>query len=796
MRAMTRSNTPMTWTIRLLVLALVGMSLVWTVGRHVAAAQTTYYVDCSAGNDGNSGTSTGSAWRNINRANNASLSPGDKLLLKRGCTWSQQLKANWNGTASDPIIIGAYGSGDLPTVQNSIDGNVRIGGSYMTIENLKVYNSPSSYGSYDPNCLGQPVGWVVGFNFAGAHHVTVQNSVATHEAIGVALTQDAHNNHILNNQIVNNDGAWKPVSSPEGIRGGTGINLLGTGNEIAYNHFEGNNTHCRNESISIELYKASNSNIHHNVAFGDGNFVETGSTSQFQSADNTIAYNVYQTGMPNSRFLVTRGSGDSFGPVWRTNVYNNSVYLTGLNSQGIVCSSCGPNILRMQNNIIVAVAKALYIGAGQSIVESNNIFWAPSGNPPKYNFVQNWNMSSTSHLEDPKFANPGGRDFHLQSSSPAINAGTMDSVKAGYNSDVDGTSVPQAGSVDIGAYETGGSNTSNNNPTPTPTPTTQPAQQSTSATTLPGRVESENYNNGGEGVGYHDTTAQNIGGQYRQDGVDIQECSDPATANGQTCYNVGWPDTGEWLAYDVNVSAAGSYQANVRVASIYGDRHFHLEVDGKNVTGSVTVPNTGGWQNWTTVSTAAFDLSAGAHTMKFVDETNGLNVDFFEVVTASSASQSAGTANAVPGRVQAEDFNGGGEGVGYHDNTQLNIGGQYRQGGVDIQKCTDPTTPNGDTCYNVGWPDTGEWLAYDVNVSSAGNYKIVARVASIYGSAKFHFEVDGQNVTGSVTVPNTGGWQQWQTVTTPSFSLSAGSHTIKLVDETKGFNINYFDLTS
>ena len=34
------------------------------------------------------------------------------------------------------------------------------------------------------------------------------------------------------------------------------------------------------------------------------------------------------------------------------------------------------------------------------------------------------------------------------------------------------------------------------------------------------------------------------------------------------------------------------------------------------------------------------------------------------------------------------------------------------------------------------------------------------------------------------------------TVTTPSFSLSAGAHTVKLVDESQGFNINDFDLTS
>jgi hypothetical protein len=87
-------------------------------------------------------------------------------------------------------------------------------------------------------------------------------------------------------------------------------------------------------------------------------------------------------------------------------------------------------------------------------------------------------------------------------------------------------------------------------------------------------------------------------------------------------------------------------------------------------------------------------------------------------------------------------------------------------------------------------------MAYSVNVGTAGTYHVSARVASIYTGMKFHIEVDGKNVTGSVTVPNTKGWQTWTTVTSGSFSLSAGAHTLKFVDETNGFNVNYFDVAS
>lgn len=602
----------------LIVIALVGVVLMKPLSTPASATATTYYVDCTGGNDNNAGTSTSTAWKSVNRANQAALNPGDQLLLKRGCTWSQQLKAKWNGTASQSIVIGAYGSGDLPKLQNNHDGNVRITGSYQRIENLQTYNSPSSYGQILSTCNNQPLGWVIGFNFAGGSNNTLQNSLATHAAMGVSLTGSANNNRILNNQFINNDGAWEPPSSSQGIRGGTGIGLTGTGNVIAYNHFEGNNTLCDNESVSIELYTASNSNIHHNTAYGDKNFVETGSTSSFQSADNTIAYNVHTTGMAHSRFVVTRGQGDAYGPVWRTNVFNNVVYYTGSDSAGVVCSNCGTNILRMQNNIIDVVTKAFYVGPGQGAIESNNIFWSPSGQVPQWNFVQNWTMSSTSRIANPKFVNPGSKDFHLQSTSPAINAGTMDSVNAGYKTDLDGNTVPQGGAVDIGAYETGSAST------PTSPATTQ-------AISLPGRIQAEDYNTGGEGVGYHDTTSANLGGAYRNDGVDIQPCTDSTTPSGQTCYNVGWPVGGEWMAYSVNVGTAGTYHVSARVASIYTGMKFHVEVDGKNVTGSITVPNTNGWQNWTTVTSGSFSLSAGAHTLKLVDETTGFNVNYFDI---------------------------------------------------------------------------------------------------------------------------------------------------------------------
>ncbi len=89
---------------------------------------------------------------------------------------------------------------------------------------------------------------------------------------------------------------------------------------------------------------------------------------------------------------------------------------------------------------------------------------------------------------------------------------------------------------------------------------------------IPGRIQAEDYNLGGEGVAYHDTTAGNSGGAYRQDGVDIE------TGGGVT--NVGWIRNGEYLTYTAIVAEAGNYTLTARVASPNSGRAAYLSVDG------------------------------------------------------------------------------------------------------------------------------------------------------------------------------------------------------------------------
>lgn len=154
-----------------------------------------------------------------------------------------------------------------------------------------------------------------------------------------------------------------------------------------------------------------------------------------------------------------------------------------------------------------------------------------------------------------------------------------------------------------------------------------------------------------------------------------------------------------------------------------------------------------------------------------------------------------------PGRIQAENFDQGGETIAWHDTDAVNQSGQYRSTGVDIESTTDAGGG-----YNLSFVQPSEWLKYTVNVLATGIYRLDVRVA--YGGANanggtFHMEVDGVDVTGPIIIPKTGGWQVWQTISKTGAHLTAGIHVLRLVfdkdgadNRTSGYlgNVNWFRL--
>jgi beta-glucanase (GH16 family) len=96
---------------------------------------------------------------------------------------------------------------------------------------------------------------------------------------------------------------------------------------------------------------------------------------------------------------------------------------------------------------------------------------------------------------------------------------------------------------------------------------------------------------------------------------------------------------------------------------------------------------------------------------------------------------------------------------------------------------------------DVGWIDANDWIVWDVNVPTAGTYTVSYRVASLNGGGVIQLEkAGGSPVYGSVSVPKTGGWQNWTTVS-HQVTLQAGQQQIAVKALAGGFNINWLKLT-
>jgi hypothetical protein len=274
-------------------------------------------------------------------------------------------------------------------------------------------------------------------------------------------------------------------------------------------------------------------------------------------------------------------------------------------------SPTGPQItgFELTNNLLRSNSYAVFgDGYGQGIVAftqytpgaivQHNTF---AGASAKLYPVGNDYPTIAQWLAD--FAGVSSANYQLVSSSLSNNAGTD-----GKDIGVDFTEL--AAALD-GAL-----------PPPTPTPPPAPAPGGSTPyngtpAALPGTVQSENYDAGGEGVAYHDTTSGNSGGVYRSNNVDVQ-----ATTDSGGGYTLAWTKAGEWLNYTVNVTTAGTYSLDLRVASNGAGGTFHVEVNGVNKTGTLTVPNTGGWQIFQTITKTGVTLAAGVQTIRVVMDGN------------------------------------------------------------------------------------------------------------------------------------------------------------------------------
>lgn len=332
---------------------------------------------------------------------------------------------------------------------------------------------------------------------------------------------------------------------------------------------------------------------------------------------------------------------------------------------------------------------------------------------------------------------------------------------------------------------------------------------------VPGTIQAENYDN--------------------MNGIQTESTSD--NGGGE---NIGWVEAGDWCDYLVNVANAGMYTVYFRVAADgTGSKSIQLQANNSTATANFTA--TGGWQSWETVS-AEINLNTGSQTLRLYFPVDGINVNWIQleegietpvltsiVVSPSSATLDVGQTQ----QLTATGYDQNGEVMNINptwnnaDNNGLftaSNSGTFTvtasQNGVsgsatitvnEIENVsifieaedyfemsgvqTEGTSDAGGG-LNVGWIDNGDWMAYSINIPSTGTYTVEYRVASQGGGGSLTLEsFGGSQSYGSINITNTGGWQNWNTIS-HTVSLNAGQQDIGISATRGGWNINWIKITS
>lgn len=133
------------------------------------------------------------------------------------------------------------------------------------------------------------------------------------------------------------------------------------------------------------------------------------------------------------------------------------------------------------------------------------------------------------------------------------------------------------------------------------------------AFTLPGKIEMEDYDLGGQGIAYYDKDVENQGEAYRNEGVDIVTVDSISESKG---YAIGYTQEGEWTEYSIVTKKTAPYFYKAHVASGLDFSSFILMVDGKQVADTVKIPQTDNWNTYTMVDGKTSTIESGEHILR------------------------------------------------------------------------------------------------------------------------------------------------------------------------------------
>lgn len=413
------------------------IALLFALLSALPALASTYYVDCNAGSDNNTGTSLSAAWKTVGKVNSSSFVPGDNILFDRGCTWTDAyIATSSSGTAASPITYGVYGSGAQPVIQQYYGAYVTK--SYIVLDGLHF--------SHDTN-----TGILAGN--ANINNVTVQNCTIDYSTYsGIFLYGNApgsytvgsftflHNTIAHNGSTANDHGIYIDNSSNNVLDGNTWDSNVGYGiqiqdssdnNIVRYNYFVNNGlsdpVHQWGGALAIynnqvgTYHLPTGNQIYGNVSNGDRYGLLTGGTTA--TVANTVVNNTF---VGNQYGLIIQ-SGIGFG-VFKNNIVWTTSSGNPLDVNGSLSSDY--NLLGPTHSGFLAWNGGSYASLAA--------YAAATGD------------DSQSTSANPAFVDTANANFTLQSNSPAIDAGT--NLGAGFQQELNPASTFPWSTVNENSY--------------------------------------------------------------------------------------------------------------------------------------------------------------------------------------------------------------------------------------------------------------------------------------------------------------------------------------------------------
>jgi hypothetical protein len=150
------------------------------------ARASTYYVDAIHGSDNNSGTTGTMAWQTLQRVNSAQLTPGDRVLFRRGEVWHGQFAPSASGKPGLPLLFDCYGTGALPLISG--DGTVEDAVLLRNVEEIELHHlAVTNLGLQVANRRGVDV---LLDNYGTAHHIVLAD-LYVHDVNGADSNAEA-----------------------------------------------------------------------------------------------------------------------------------------------------------------------------------------------------------------------------------------------------------------------------------------------------------------------------------------------------------------------------------------------------------------------------------------------------------------------------------------------------------------------------------------------------------------------------------------------------------------------------